>query len=512
MSLWTLVSRVTGLARELMVASLFGASAATDAFNVAFRIPNLLRRLFAEGAFSQAFVPLLAQRRRSDGDAASQALVASVATALAGVLLLLSVLGVVAAPVLIWMMASGLPEAGHELAVGLTRVMFPYIALMSMVAVCAGVLNTWQRFAVPAATPALLNVCMVGVAWWLAPQLVSHGVPAIYSLAAGVMLGGVLQLTAQVVALRRLGLRLGVRWRPLAWYAAWRSDGVTRLLGLMAPAVLGVAVAQISLLINTQIASHLTVGSVSWLTYADRLMEFPTALLGVALGVVLLPQLADAHAAAQRQRYSELLDWGLRLVLLLGVPSALSLLVFAQPLVATLYHHGAFGVADVQQTARAVQGYGLGVLGLVAVKVLAPGYFAQQDMRTPVRIALGVLLLTQLVNIGLVPWLGHAGLALSIALASWVNAGWLLWGLRRRGWYQPRPGWWLFALRVLLASAALGWGLHETAQAVNFVALVDTPWRRAGGMALVIAAAALIYFVVLTALGVSLRKVWRAPR
>jgi putative peptidoglycan lipid II flippase len=280
----------------------------------------------------------------------------------------------------------------------------------------------------------------------------------------------------------------------------------------MAPAVLGVAVAQISLLINTQIASHLTVGSVSWLTYADRLMEFPTALLGVALGVVLLPQLADAHAAAQRQRYSELLDWGLRLVLLLGVPSALSLLVFAQPLVATLYHHGAFGVADVQQTARAVQGYGLGVLGLVAVKVLAPGYFAQQDMRTPVRIALGVLLLTQLMNIGLVPWLGHAGLALSIALASWVNAGWLLWGLRRRGWYQPRPGWWLFALRVLLASAALGWGLHETAQAVNFVALVDTPWRRAGGMALVIAAAALIYFVVLTAMGVSLRKVWRAPR
>jgi putative peptidoglycan lipid II flippase len=511
-SLWTLASRVTGLVRELMIATLFGASAATDAFNVAFRIPNLLRRLFAEGAFSQAFVPLLAARRRGQGDEASHAFVAEVATALASALLLLSVLGVLAAPALIWLMASGLPAAGHDLAVALTRMMFPYIAFMSMVALCAGVLNTWQRFAVPAATPTLLNLCMVGVAWWLAPALAARGVAPIYALATGVMLGGVLQLTVQVLALRRLGWRLGLRWRPSDWLAAWRGPGVARLLGLMAPAVLGVAVAQVSLLINTQIASYLAVGSVSWLTYADRLMEFPIALLGVALGVVLLPQLADAHAETQRQRYSELLDWGLRLVVLLGVPAAVGLLVFAQPLVAVLYHHGAFGVSDVVQTARAVQGYGLGVLGLVAVKVLAPGFFAQQDIRTPVRIAVGVLLLTQLMNVALVPWLAHAGLALSIALGSWINAGWLLWGLRRRAWYQPGAGWWRLVWRVTVAALLLAWGLHEAGQWLNFLALGSTPWLRAGWLALVVMASALGYFAVLALMGVSLRKVWRAPR
>jgi len=292
-SLFTLASRVTGLARELLIAALFGASALTDAFNVAFRIPNLFRRLFAEGAFSQAFVPVLAATRAEHGDATTRTAIDSVATVLAWVLLGFSIVGVLLAPVLVWLLASGLRQGpGFDAAVSMTRWMFPYIGFMSMVALSAGILNTWKRFAVPAATPVLLNVCMICAAWLLAPWLASQGVDAIYALPAGVMLGGLLQLLVQVPALRRLGLLPHIR---LSWGAirtAWRNEATRRILRLMAPALLGVGVAQISLLINTQIASHLAAGSVSWLSYADRLMEFPTAMLGVALGSVLMPQLA----------------------------------------------------------------------------------------------------------------------------------------------------------------------------------------------------------------------------
>ena len=396
-SLLTLASRITGLVRELLMASTFGASALTDAFNVAFRIPNLLRRLFAEGAFSQAFVPVLAGVRAREGDEATRELVNQIATVLVWALVLTCVLGVALSPALVWAMASGLKQSpdGFDTAVLMTRWMFPYIGFMSLVALSAGVLNTWKKFAVPAATPVLLNVAMIGAAWLGAPWFATLGIPPIYAMAAGVMVGGALQLGVQIPALLRIGMlpRVGLRWSALT--AAWAHPGTRRVTTLMLPALLGVSVAQISLLINTQIASHLVTGSVSWLSYADRLMEFPTAMLGVALGVVLLPQLAAARAADDNDRYSALLDWGLRLVVLLAVPCAVALLTFARPLVAVLYHYGAFTDRDVAQTTTALMGYGAGLLGLVAIKVLAPGFYARQDIRTPVKIAIVVLLLTQ---------------------------------------------------------------------------------------------------------------------
>ena len=452
-SLLTLVSRITGFARETLIATVFGASALTDAFNVAFRIPNLFRRLFAEGAFSQAFVPVLAATRAEKGDAATRVLIDKVATLLAWAVLLTSLLGVLGAPWLVWVMASGLRQSpqGLQTAINLTGFMFPYIAFMSMVALSAGILNTWRRFAVPAATPVLLNVCMIGSAWLGAPWFEAQGIAPIYSLAAGVMLGGLLQLAAQIPALLKLGLLPRISVSPTQIKAAWQDEGTRKILAMMGPALLGVGVAQLSLVINTQIASHLTPGSVSWISYADRLMEFPIALLGVALGVVLMPQLAAAKAASDSERYSAMLDWGLRLVVVLALPCAVALLVFAAPLVSVLYHYGAFSNHDVQQTSLALTGYGVGLLGLVAIKVLAPGFYANQDTRTPVRIAVAVLVFTQVMNWLLVPYLAHAALTLSIALGALVNALSLLIGLRRQGQYMPLPGWPRLLLQVLLA-------------------------------------------------------------
>jgi putative peptidoglycan lipid II flippase len=503
-SLLTLASRVTGLLREVLVAAYFGASAATDAFNVAFRIPNLFRRLFAEGAFSQAFVPLLAATREREGDAATHLLVDAVATVLSWVLLLTCVVGVAAAPLLVWLMASGLAE--FDSAVLMTRWMFPYIGFMSMVALSAGILNTWKRFAVPAVTPVLLNLSCIGAAIYGTPWFASQGLEPILALAGGVIFGGVLQAAVQIPALRAVGLmpNIGLSWARLR--AAWAHPGVHAVLARMAPALLAVSVSQISLLLNTQIASHVRVGAVSWLTYADRLMEFPTGLLGVALGVVLLPQLSAAQGRGDTQAYSDMLDWGLRLLLLLALPCAVALVVFAQPLVAVLFHRGAFDANDVAQTTRAVMGWGVGLMGLVGVKVLAPGFFARADTRTPVKIAIGVLVVTQLMNLVFVPLVGHAGLALSISLGATLNAVLLLTGLLRRGAYRPRPGWLPYALRVLLACTALGAALAWAAQAIDWLGLQAHPAQRAGWMALVLGAVAAGYFAVLLATGLKLRQ------
>ena len=498
-SLLTLASRITGLGRELLVAATFGASAATDAFNVAFRIPNLLRRLFAEGAFSQAFVPILAGSRTREGDEVTRLLIDAVATVLAWALLLTCALGVVAAPVIVWLMASGL--ARFDDAVVMTRWMFPYIGCMSMVALAAGILNTWKRFAVPAATPVLLNLAVIAGAWWGVPLFKSWGVEPVYALAAGVMVGGVLQLAVQFPALARIGCFPRIGLAPAAVRAAWRHPGVGRVLRQMAPALLGVSVAQISLVINTQIASHVGVGAVSWLTFADRLMEFPTALLGVALGVVLLPQLSAALADEDSGRYAGLLDWGLRLVVLLALPCAAALLVFPEPLVAVLYHYGAFSLRDVAQTVAALRGYGVGLMGLVAVKVLAPGFYARQNIRTPVRIAVAVLLATQAMNALFVPWFGHAGLALSIGLGALINATCLLIGLRRTGAYTPSPGWPAFLARVLLATAALTGALAWAAWGIDWIGLAAHWGWRIGLMAAVLGGVALLYFSLLALLG-----------
>ena len=506
-SLLTLVSRITGLVRDLFMASAFGVSGLTDAFNVAFRIPNLLRRLFAEGAFSQAFVPVLARSRAANGEDATKKLIDAVATALAWALVATCVVGVAGAPVLVWLLASGLDAHSFDAAVLMTRWMFPYIACMSLVALSAGILNTWRHFAVPAATPVLLNLAMIVAAWLGAPWFGRLGLEPIYAMAAGVMAGGVLQLAVQVPALKRLGLlpRIGLGWARVR--DAWRDAGVRQVLGLMLPALLGVGVAQLSLLINTQIASHLAAGSVTWVFYADRLMEFPTALLGVALGVVLTPQLAAARASNDDARYSQMLDWGLRLVLLLALPCAAALLVFATPLIATLFHHGKFSAGDVHASALALSLYGVGLLGLVAVKVLAPGYYASLDIRTPVKIAVAVLVITQLFNLIFVPLLQHAALTLSIALGAMINALWLLIGLIRRGSYRPQGGWAVFGAQVLgatlLMSAFLLWAARR------FDWLGTATWPRAGLLALVLMAAAALYFGALMASGVRLRQLLR---
>jgi putative peptidoglycan lipid II flippase len=510
-SMFTLASRITGLVRDLLMASTFGVSAMTDAFWVAFRIPNMLRRMFGEGAFSQAFVPVLAASKEQHGEQATKLLIDKVATILAWVLVATSVVGIAAAPLFVWALASGLQQnpRGFEAAVWMTRFMFPYIACMSLVVLAAGVLNTWKKFAIPAATPVLLNVAMIAAAWLGAPWFKAHGIEPIYAMAVGVMVGGLLQLAVQIPALKRLGMlpKVSIRWSEIK--AAWTDPGTKRVWTLMLPALLGVSVAQISLLINTQIASHLAVGSVSWLNSASLLMEFPTAMLGVALGVVLMPQLAAAKAQNDSQKFSDMIDWGLRLALLLAVPSAVALLTFAQPLVAVLYHYGAFKDSDVPQVANALMGYGFGLIGLVSIKILAPAYYAKQDTKTPVKIAIVVLIFTQILNYFLVPYLQHAALALSIGLGALLNAAWLLWGLRASGTFTARPGWGRFAMQVLAASALMAVFLMWASTAVQWIALRSHIFQRIGLLALAIIAGAAIYFVACWAAGLKLRALLR---
>jgi putative peptidoglycan lipid II flippase len=339
-----------------------------------------------------------------------------------------------------------------------------------------------------------------------APWFRRLGIEPIYSQAIGVMFGGVLQLAIQLPALRRIGMwpRFGLAVQSVR--GAWNDPATREILRLMLPALLGVSVAQISLLINTQIASYLPAGSVSWLNNADRLMEFPTALLGVALGVVLMPQLAAARAGGDEVRYSEMLDWGLRLVFMLAFPCSIALLVFAAPLVATLFHYGAFKDSDIHQVALALAGYGTGLLGLVGIKVLAPGYYASHDMKTPMRIAVAALVITQLLNVALVPWLHHAGLALSIGLGALVNAGSLLVGLLRRGSYRPSAGWGRFALQVLAGSIVLGVFLWWAAHAFPWVGWRHQPFKRIAALAMILAGAGALYFGALVATGVKLRQ------
>jgi putative peptidoglycan lipid II flippase len=490
---FTLASRITGLAREFLIARAFGASVYTDAFFVAFRIPNLLRRLFAEGAFSQAFVPILAESKNRAGEAETRSLIDHTAGTLAIVLLLVSALGVACAPLIIWVSAPGFSAEAAKFAitVEMLRITFPYILFIGLTAFAGAVLNTWGRFSVPAFTPVLLNVAFIACALWLAP----HVDPPAMALAWAVGIGGVAQLALQFTALVRIGHVPIPRFDP-------RHPGVRRILKAMAPALLGVSVAQISLLLNTIIASFLASGSVSWLYYADRLMEFPTGMLGVALGTILLPSLAKASAADAAAAYSGLLDWGLRLTFLLALPSAVGLAVLATPLVATLYHYGAFSAVDVEATRSALMAYAVGLLGLILVKVLAPGFYARQDIATPVRIAILSLVATQAMNLALVRPLGHAGLALAIGLAACLNAA-LLWrALVRRGLYRAGPGWAVFLAKLGAAVLLMGATLWTLAPPdARWLAMQAQPLMRAAWLAGVVGGGALVYFAVLGLLG-----------
>jgi putative peptidoglycan lipid II flippase len=487
----TLLSRILGFVRDFVIARTFGAGMMTDAFFVAFRLPNLLRRLFAEGAFSQAFVPILAEYRNRRGEIETKTLVDRVASVLVLALVLVSAIGMAAAPVLIAVTAPGFSADADkfQLTVELTRITFPYILFMSLVAMAAGILNTWSRFALPAFTPVLLNLSMIGMALFAAPWFD----PPVLALAWAVLLGGALQLAIQLPALAKIGML------P-RFDLVWRDAGVQRVLKLMAPAVLGVSVAQISLLINTIFASFLESGSVSWLYYADRLMEFPAGLLGAALGTILLPSLAKTHSSGRTEDFSALLDWGLRLTLMLTLPASLALAMLALPLLATLFQYGAFAAGDVLRTREALVAYSIGLTGLILVKVLAPGFYARQDIRTPVKIALVTLALTQLMNFAFIGWLKHAGLALSIGLASCFNAGMLWRGLRQRGVYQPQAGWGVFMLKLLAALIVLGNVLY-------FASAGDAAWLAMNGgqrvlqLSAIVLAGILSYFATLWLLG-----------
>ena len=442
----TLVSRILGFARDFLIARVFGAGLATDAFFVAFRIPNLLRRLFAEGAFSQAFVPILAEYRNRQSPEETRGLVDAVGTVLFLVLLAAAALGVAAAPVILYLSAPGFASdpAKFALTVDLLRITFPYIVFISLVALAAGVLNTWSRFAVPAFTPVLLNLSFIGAALFLADRFD----PPVLALGWAVFAGGVLQLAFQIPFLARIGML--PRWR-----LDWRHPGVRRVLTLMAPAVFGVSVSQVSLLVNTIFASFLVTGSVSWLYYADRLMEFPAGVLGVALGTILLPSLSKHHASGEPAEYSRLLDWGLRLTLMLALPAAVALAVLALPLIATLFHYGAFRAEDAWMTRQALVAYSFGLVGMILVKILAPGFYARQNVATPVKIGLVTLAATQAMNLVFIWPLKHAGLALAIGLGACLNAALLYRQLRRHAIYQPEPGWGRFALKVAVAVLAM---------------------------------------------------------
>lgn len=491
----TLLSRILGFVRDFVIARAFGAGLATDAFFVAFKLPNLLRRMFAEGAFSQAFVPILGEYKNKRSLEDTRTLVDHVASLLSMLLFAITAVGIAAAPLLVWVSAPGFSaDAGKfELTVTLTRITFPYIFFMSLVALAGGLLNSWSRFALPAFTPVLLNLSFIAMALFAAPYFD----PPVLALAWAVFIGGLLQMAIQIPALRKIAMLP----RPtLNWRAAWGDPGVRRIATLMGPALIGVSVSQISLLINTIFASFLKTGSVSWLYYADRLMEFPSGMLGAALGTILLPSLSRCHASENHAEYSRLLDWGLRLTLLLAAPAAIGLAILAVPLIATLFFHGAFSAEDVFRTREALLAYTVGLTGLILVKVLAPGFYARQNIRTPVRIALISLAATQVMNLAFIGWIGHAGLALSIGLAACLNAGMLYRGLRRQDIYQPQPGWAGFLLKLLAALAVM-------AGALWFAMGTEAGWLEASFMARGIRLAWLVplgcgaYFATLWLLG-----------
>ena len=487
-----MLSRVLGLVRDVVVAGYFGASGASDAFFVAFKIPNFLRRLFAEGAFAQAFVPVLSEYRTQRDLAAVQLLVNRVAGSLGSVLLLVTLIGSAGAPILAMVFAPGFYLAGSEsfpLAADMLRITFPYLLLISLTAFAGSILNSYERFAVPAFTPVLLNVCLIGSAVYLSPLFD----PPIMAMAWGVFMAGAVQLAFQLPFLARLRLLP----RP---QAGWKDEGVRRILKLMLPALFGVSVAQINLLLDTVLASFLQQGSVSWLYYSDRLAELPLGVFGIAIATVILPSLSRKHAEASSEKFSQMLDWALRMVMLIGVPASVALIVLAEPLLATLFHYGEMTDRDVEMAAMSLRAYGLGLLAFMLIKVLAPGYFSRQDTKTPVRIAVIAMIANMVFNLALIFPLAHAGLALATALSAFLNAGLLLRGLLQQGVFQFAPGWGRWMLQLVSANLALA-GLLLYFSPVASDWLQAGMWQRVQWMALLVAGAIAAYVLVLLVLG-----------
>ena len=487
----TLLSRVLGLARDILVASYFGARA--DAFFVAFKIPNFFRRLFAEGAFSVAFVPVLSEYKVQEKDV--KALVKAVSGTLLAIIGPFTILAVAAAPLLTWVFAPGFASNPEKFALTseLLRITFPYLLLISLTAFYGSVLNTYGNFAIPAVTPVLLNLCLILATYYFTPWFDEP----LMALAWGVMLAGITQLGFQLPFVMKLGLLAMPK-------PAFADSGVKRILVLMVPALFGVSVSQINLLLDVLLASFLESGSVSWLYYSDRLAQLPLGIFAIAIAVVILPSLSQKHAGKNQQQFSETLDWGLRMVLLIGLPSALALVLLATPLMATIFYRGEITAYDVQNMSYSLMAYGAGLLAFMLIKVLAPGFYARQDTKTPVKIGIRAMVANMIFNLPLVLLLAHTGLALATTLSAYLNALWLFFGLRKAGFYQAQAGWGKWIARIVIANSVMVAVILAINPAIEQW-MVFSEWQRAMWMLALVSAGAGSYGLSLILMGVRLK-------
>lgn len=501
-SFMTLISRVLGLVRDVVVANFVGAGAAADVFFFANRIPNFLRRLFAEGAFSQAFVPVLSEVKEKHGDAEVRLLIARVTGSLGIIVTLVTLLGVIASPLIALIFGMGWfvewlndgPDAHKfELASLMLKITFPYLWFISLVALSGAILNTYNRFAVAAFTPVFLNITIIGCTLYLAPHLDE---PAL-ALAWGVFIGGVVQFLFQLPFLAKSGLLVMPKW-------GWKDENVVKIRKLMLPALFGVSVSQINLLLDTVIASFLLTGAVSWLYYSDRLIEFPLGLFGIAIATVILPNLSRHYANASEQRFAFTLDWAIRFVAMFGIPAMVALMVLSQPLIALLFMRGEFTEHDVIMVSHSLVAYSCGLLSYMMIKVLAPGFYARQDIKTPVRIGIIAMVANMGFNLMLAPFLSYVGLALATAMSACLNAFLLYRGLHLAGVYRMSRFTILFMLKLVIASALMGAGLYWFSP----VLAVWVDWSlslKAGYMTLLCLGGIAGYFILLLILGIRLR-------
>ncbi len=442
-----MLSRILGLIRDIIIARYFGSSEFADTFFIAFRIPNLLRRLFAEGAFSQAFVPVLSEYKEKKDKEQVKEFIDHVAGTLGLILLVLSVAGILSAPLLIYIFAPGFYDDPEKLRLTshMLQITFPYLLLISLTALAAAIMNTYSYFALAAFTPAFLNISLIGATLLLTPWFT----PAVFALAWGVMIAGISQLSLQLPFLYRIGLFPRPRW-------GWHHSGVRKILKLMIPALFGVSVSQISLLLDSVIASFLPTGSISWLYYSDRISELPLGVFGVAIGSVILPSLSKYHAKADKMAFSKTLDWAIRLIILIAIPASVGLFILSEPVLATLFHYGVMTDHDILMTGKSLKAFSLGLTAFMLIKVLAPGYFSRQNVTAPVKIAVKALSMNMLLNLIFVWPLAHAGLALATSLSSALNA-WLLYcGLRKDKIFTPEAGTFLFVTKVIIAAGIMG--------------------------------------------------------
>ncbi|MFN3235142.1 MAG: murein biosynthesis integral membrane protein MurJ [Gammaproteobacteria bacterium] len=481
------ISRIFGFVRDMVIAHLFGASVEVDAFLVAFKIPNFMRRLFAEGAFSQAFVPVLSEYRKTSSEQEAKQFIDCIAGTLASVLFIVTALGMLLAPVVVLVFAPGFHFHGErfDLASHMLRITFPYLFFISLTAFCSAVLNAYDRFGIPAFTPVLLNIILIAFAVWGAP----HFSQPIEALAVGVFVAGVVQLCFQFPFLKRIGL---LPWPKVNWH----HPGVRRVLTLMVPALFGVSVAQVNLMVDQWFASFLQVGSISWLYYSDRLTSLPQGIFGVAIATVILPSLSRHHAGNESQNYSSTLDWGMRLIFLLGLPAMLGLMLLSGPMLTTLFQYGAFTARDVMMTQESLLAFAFGIVGVMLVKVLASGFYAKQNIKLPVKIAVVAMVSNTIISLCLIGFLFHAGLALATSISGILNAGLLYFYLRKKSYFEPQPGWVKYFIQLACALIAMGMFIFFAEGSMHSWLIASASWRILH-LAFIIGLAAGIYFGVL---------------